>query len=86
MKYLGMKPAGVWQSLQTATCLMGGPLPALELLAHDVAVGAGLRIVRHVGGPACVAEGVNADPQQEADRQTEQDGGDTALLLHRVRV
>jgi hypothetical protein len=67
-------------------CMMGRPSPAFELLAHDVAVGAGGRIVRHVGGSARVSEGVNANPKKEADRETEQDGGDAALFLNQIRV
>src|SRR5687767_1140073 len=47
--------------------------PAVELLAHHVAVHARSRIVRQVGGPLRVHEGVATDPDADADQHRQRE-------------
>jgi hypothetical protein len=47
--------------------------PAVELLLHDMAVGAGRRIVSKVGPALGVGEGIGANPDGNADKHPEQD-------------
>src|SRR5215813_11853975 len=54
--------------------------PAVELFAHDVAVGAGRRIVRKVGPPLGIREGIDTNPHGHADHHPEQDALNRAQL------
>src|SRR5215475_5037766 len=47
--------------------------PAVELFAHNVAVGAGRRIVSEVGPTLGISEGIDANPDGNADNNTKQD-------------
>jgi hypothetical protein len=47
--------------------------PAVELLLHDMAVGAGCRVVSKVGPALGVGEGIGANPDGNADKHPEQD-------------
>src|SRR4051812_18078805 len=47
--------------------------PAVELFAHDVAVGAGRRIVSEVGPTLGISEGIDANPHGNAENHPEQD-------------
>ena len=52
---------------------VGGLEPAVELLAHDVAVGAGRRIVSEVGPTLGIREGIDANPDGNAENDAKQD-------------
>src|SRR4029453_9692161 len=54
--------------------------PAVELFAHDVAVGAGRRIVRKVGPPLGIREGIDTNPYGNTDHHPEQDALNRAQL------
>ena len=47
--------------------------PAVELFVHDVAVGAGRRIVSEVGPTPGIREGIDANPDRNADHDANQD-------------
>ena len=63
----------MWQSLQTATARWLDLRPAVELLLHDVAVGAGRRVVGQVRRALGVDERVAAEPGEEAEEETQED-------------
>src|SRR5262249_22829304 len=48
--------------------------PAVELFAHDVAVGAGCRIVSEVGPTLGIREGIDANPDRNAEHDAKQNG------------
>src|SRR5215471_14532352 len=52
--------------------------PAVELLLHDVAVGAGRRVVSEVGPTLGISEGINADAEGNTDNHSKQDALDHA--------
>src|SRR5215471_13069665 len=52
--------------------------PAVELLLHDVAVGAGRRVVSEVGPTLGISEGINADADGNTDNHSKQDALDHA--------
>ncbi len=52
--------------------VMAGFLPAVELVPHDVAVDAGIRISGEVGGAMRKIERVPAGTQQYPDHQSKQ--------------
>src|SRR5262245_50449016 len=54
--------------------------PAVELLLHDVAVGAGCRIVSEVGPTLGIGEGINTDVNSNADNHSKQDALEHALF------
>src|SRR4030095_13031673 len=54
--------------------------PAVELFAHDVAVGAGRRIVRKVGPSLGIRESIDTNPHGNADHHPEQDALNRARL------
>ena len=57
--------------------------PAVELFAHDVAVGAGRRIIGEVGPTLGIGESVYADADSDADNHAEQDALNSVTLhLH----
>src|SRR5215813_2887696 len=47
--------------------------PAVELFAHNMAVGAGRRIVSEVGPPLGIREGIDANPDGNTDNNAKQD-------------
>src|SRR5262249_60453624 len=47
--------------------------PGIELFAHNVAVGAGRRIVSEVGPTLGISEGIDANPDGNADNNAKQD-------------
>ena len=59
--------------------VVAGFLPAIVLRAHDVAVDTGARVVREVGRPLRIIEGVPAQPNQQANH-AEQDSAEHSLL------
>ena len=63
---------------------VGRLLPAAILLAHDVAIGTGRRIVGHVGSAPRVAERVDAEAEEQADRKANQQRGEVSLRAHNV--
>ena len=75
--YLPMKFAGVWQLLQVATAAVRRLEPAVEFLLHDMAVGAGRRIIGEVGPTLGIGESVYADADGDADNHAEQDALDS---------
>src|SRR5262249_19200205 len=52
--------------------------PAVELLLHDMAVSAGRRIIREVGPPLGIGEGIDADANGNTDNHPKQDALDHA--------
>src|SRR5262245_11150791 len=54
--------------------------PAVELLLHDMAVGAGRRVVSKVGPTLGVGEGINTDANGNADYHSKQDALDHARI------
>src|SRR5215831_16043833 len=52
--------------------------PAVELLLHDVAVGAGRRVVSEVGPTLGIGESINADADSNTDYHSQQDALDHA--------
>src|SRR5262245_12549998 len=59
--------------------------PAVELFAHDVAVGAGRRIVSEVRPTLGISEGINANPHGNTEHHPEQDAWNCAKLHLRFR-
>ena len=47
--------------------------PAIELLAHDVAVGASRRVIREVGPTLGIGESINTDANGNTDNNSKQD-------------
>src|SRR5262245_2798374 len=58
--------------------------PAIELLVHDVAVGAGCRVVSEVGPTLGIGESINADADGNADYHSQQDALDHARFHLRL--
>ena len=56
--------------------------PAVELLLHNVAVGAGRRIVSQIGPTLGIGKSVGADADGDADYHAEQDALDGARLIY----
>jgi hypothetical protein len=54
--------------------------PAVELFAHNVAVGAGRRVIRQIGPAPGVGESVYADADSDTDYHAEQDALDRVNL------
>src|SRR5215475_14659750 len=52
--------------------------PAIELFAHDVAVGAGCRVVSEIGPTLGVGESINTDANGNTDNHSKQDAFDHA--------
>src|SRR5215468_6273223 len=52
--------------------------PAVEFLLHDMAVGAGRRVVREVGPTLGIGESINADADGNTDNHSKQDALDHA--------
>src|SRR5215831_18423105 len=52
--------------------------PAVELLLHDMAVGAGRRIIDEVGPTLGIGESINADADGNTDNHSKQDALDHA--------
>src|SRR5215471_5971468 len=59
--------------------------PAVELFAHDVAVGAGRRIVSEVRPTLGIREGIDTNPHGNTDHHPEQDALKRAKLHFRFR-
>jgi hypothetical protein len=58
--------------------------PAVELLAHDVAVRAGLRVIRQIGPAPGICESVYADTDSDADNHAKQDALNRVTLHLRL--
>ena len=57
--------------------------PAVEFLLHDMAVGAGRRIIGEVGPTLGIGEGIDADANGDTDNHSKQDALDGVNLhLH----
>ena len=57
--------------------------PAVEFLLHDMAVGAGRRIIGEVGPTLGIGEGIDADANGDTDNHSKQDALDSVTLhLH----
>src|SRR5687767_10416529 len=54
--------------------------PAVELLAHHVAVGAGGCVVGQIGPPLCIGESIRADADGDSDDHPEQDALNRAKI------
>src|SRR5262245_39912684 len=52
--------------------------PAVEFLLHDMAVGAGRRIIREVGPTLGISEGINTNADGNTDNHSKQDALDHA--------
>src|SRR6266536_80359 len=65
-------------------CAVGRLEPAVELFAHDVTVGAGLRVIRQIGPAAGVGECVYADADSDADNHAKQDALNRVTLHLRL--
>src|SRR5262245_15345831 len=59
--------------------------PAVKLLAHDVAVGAGCRVISEVGPTLGIGEGINTDANGNTDNHSQQDALDHAQFHLRFR-
>lgn len=67
IQYLAKNCLGVWQSLQAAAERWLEPDPAVELLAHDVAIDARFRAIREICGASRVNESKTADANGQTD-------------------
>jgi len=65
--------------------VMTGLLPAIELLAHNVAIGAGARVIRQVGQPIGVEKRVAADTSQHPNKNNQKRFHDAMVLPDQPR-
>ena len=54
--------------------------PAVELFAHDVAVGASRRVIRQIGPTLGISKSIDADADSDADDHAEQDSLNGVML------
>jgi hypothetical protein len=61
--------------------MMAGVLPGVEMILHDMAVGARLGIAAEIAGPFAVTEGESADAAQDSEHHDDSDGAGSASAL-----